>query len=260
MQEAPQLLTEIRNRVLYITMNRPEKRNALNFSMVTDLRETIRVAEVDQQVKVIVIRSSGKAFCAGADLDYLQRLQNYSFEENHKDSIYLMELFHQIYRCPKMVIAQVEGPALAGGCGLATVADFTFATPESKFGYTEVRIGFIPAIVSALLLRKIGETKAKEMLLSGKIYNAEEVARFNLINDLIPAERMGTFITEFAETLCVQNSGTSMEITKKMIADLPDLPLPEALKFAARMNAHARGSDDCRKGISAFLNKETPAW
>lgn len=254
------LLYEVQDRVAYITLNRPDKRNALNFKLVSELKDALNLADSDRNAKVIVLRGAGKAFCAGADLDYLRQLQQFSLEENHKDSIHLMELFRQIYSHNKIVIAQVEGHALAGGCGLASVCDFAFAVPEAKFGYTEVRIGFIPAIVMTFTVRKLGETRARELLLSGDIIDADRAERYDLINRVIPADEIQGYVREFATRLCAQNSGTSMQFTKKMIGDLQDLPWKEALNFAAKMNAHARATEDCKRGIASFLNKEKISW
>ena len=142
------VIYSVQDRVGYITLNRPEKRNALSGEMVTELKAAFAKADEDESVKVIVLKASGEAFCAGADLAYLQQLQKFSLEENVKDSNHLKDLFLQIYQLKKVVIAQVQGHALAGGCGLATICDFVFAIPEAKFGYTEVKIGFIPALVS----------------------------------------------------------------------------------------------------------------
>ncbi len=154
----------VADRIGYITLNRPDKRNALSFDLVKELKEAFARAEDDAAVKVIVLRANGEAFCAGADLAYLQNLQKFSHVENLADSNHLKELFLQIYILKKVVIAQVQGHALAGGCGLATVCDFSFSVPEAKFGYTEVKIGFIPAIVMVFLIRKIGEGKARHLL------------------------------------------------------------------------------------------------
>lgn len=255
------LLTyEIENRVAYITLNRPEKRNALSAELVTELKQAFQEAAQSSEVKVIVLTGKGKAFCAGADLAYLQSLQTNTYEENLADSRHLMELFQQIYTLPKVVIAQVNGHALAGGCGLATVCDFAFSVPEAKFGYTEVRIGFIPAIVKVFLLRKIGEGRAKELLLSGNLITADEAQDMGLINHVVHAEALESRVREFAESLCTHNSGQSMAYTKQMIAAVQDMSLDEALAYAAEQNAKARASEDCQKGIAAFLNKETPGW
>ncbi|MBK9448209.1 MAG: enoyl-CoA hydratase/isomerase family protein [Bacteroidetes bacterium] len=251
---------EVIDRVAWITIDRPDKRNALNFTMVSELLEAFKTAELDAEVKVCVLRANGKAFCAGADLDYLKRLQAYDFDQNLQDSSHLKSLFEWIYKMGKPVIAMIQGHAIAGGAGLATVCDFAFSVPEAQFGYTEVRIGFIPAIVMVFLIRKIGETRAKELLLSGDIVDAATAEKYNMINKVVPAAEIEAHVTAFAARLCSQNSGQSMAITKKMIGDVQHFPISEALTFAARMNARARGSEDCKRGIAAFLNKEDITW
>lgn len=252
--------TEVQDRIGYITLNRPEKRNALNYVVIRELKEAFAWMEQSAEVKVIVLRANGKAFCAGADLDYMVKLQEYSYNENLLDSAHLMELFKQIYRLNKIVIAQIEGHALAGGCGLATLADFSFSVPEAKFGYTEVKIGFLPAIVMVFLLRKIGEGKAKELLLTGDLISAHKAHSIGLINDVLPGDSIAEEVKSFALRLCKENSYTSMEVTKKMIADVQNMSLDEGLQFAARMNAHSRGTEDCKAGIRNFLNKTPQSW
>ena len=254
------ILVEAADRIATVTLNRPDKRNALNYVVIKELKDAFKTLEADPAVKVIVLRGSGGVFCSGADLEYLQKLQEYGFNENLIDSTHLMELFHQIHKLNKIVIAQVEGHALAGGCGLATVCDFAFAVPEAKFGYTEVRIGFIPAIVMVFLIRKIGEGRAKQLLLTGDLIEAEKAERMGLVNEVVSVDKIGETVRTFAEKLCKLNSGGAMELTKKMMSDVQNMPLPEALSFAARMNAHARDTAECKRGIAAFLNKEKLDW
>lgn len=251
---------EVKDRVGYITLNRPEKRNALNYETVSELRQLFEEAASDEKVKVIVLSGEGKAFCAGADLGYIQQLQKNSYEENLEDSRHLKELFYQIYTHPKVVIAAINGHALAGGCGLATVCDFSFAVPEAKFGYTEVRIGFVPAIVMLFLLRKIGEGKAKDLLLSGRLISADEAKSLGLINEVVENGNLHQRVMDFARDLCQQNSGESMMLTKQMMAGLQGKSLEEALEYASAQNAKARDTRDCKKGIAAFLNKEEQNW
>lgn len=248
------------NRVGYITLNRPEKRNAMNAAFVDEIKETFKQAEADEQCKVIVLKANGDAFCAGADLSYLKSLQNNSYSENLHDSQHLMELFKMIHLSSKVVIAQIEGPAMAGGCGLATVCDFSFATPESTFAYTEVKIGFIPAIVMVFLIRKIGEGRAREILLTGEVFPAEKAQNYGLINFIKPAGEIENEVKTFAEKLCKTASAQSLKTVKEMIAGVQDRTLNEALEYAAQMNATARATDDCKKGIAAFLNKEKLTW
>ncbi len=251
---------EVADRVGTITLNRPDKRNALSGDMVEELKAAFGRAEEDEQVKVVVLAAAGDAFCAGADLAYLQQLQNNTYDENLADSASLMALFRQIYLLDKVVIAKIQGHAIAGGCGLATVCDFSFTVPEAKFGYTEVRIGFIPAIVKVFLLRKIGEGKAKELLLSGDLIDAEKAADIGLINWVVSEEELDAKVTAFAGKLVAKNSGQSMQLTKRMIAEVQSMSLEEGLQHAASQNAHARATEDCQKGIAAFLNKEKIKW
>jgi len=250
----------VKNRIGYITLNRPEKRNALNAEMVTALKNAFTQAENDNTCKVIVLQANGEAFCAGADLGYLQQLQNNTYAENLQDSSHLMELFKQIYTHKKAIIGKIQGHALAGGCGLATVCDISFSIPVAKFGYTEVKIGFVPAIVKVFLIRKIGEGKARELLLTGKIFKAEEAKNYGLINYVSDAAAIDNEVVQFATKLCNETSGQSISLIKEMIAEVQHHSVDEGLKYAAEINAKARATPDCKKGIQAFLNKEKITW
>lgn len=250
----------VEDRIAYVTLNRPEKSNALCFDLITELRVAFRQAEEDEKVRIVILRANGEAFCAGADLQYLQELQANSFEQNLADSDHLKELFLQIYQLKKIVISQVHGHALAGGCGLATVCDFTFAAPEANFGYTEVRIGFVPAIVMVFLLRKVGESKAKQLLLGGSIIGAQQAKDLGLIQFVVEKDLLAATVKEFALQLTENNSTYAMVVTKQMIAKVYGLQFEDALRFASEMNAKARSSEDCRRGITSFLNKEKINW
>jgi methylglutaconyl-CoA hydratase len=251
---------EVKDRVGYITLNRPEKRNALSYEMVSEIKLAFMNAEADKECKVIVIKGSGEAFCAGADLAYLQKLQTNTFDENLADSRHLMELFQFIYHSNKVVISQINGPALAGGCGLASVCDFSFATPESTFGYTEVKIGFVPAIVMVFLVRKVAEKNAREMLLTGDVFKADKALQYGLINYIIEPDELDDVVYKFAQKLCNQTSIQSVELIKEMLANVQSMDVNEALEYAAQTNAKARATDDCKRGIAAFLNKEKLSW
>lgn len=254
------ILYSVSDRIAFITLNRPEKSNALCYDMVSELKASFKTAEEDDGVKVVVLKALGDSFCAGADLDYLQDLQSYSFQQNLADSDHLKELFLQIYQLRKVVISQVHSHALAGGCGLATVCDFSFAVPKANFGYTEVRIGFVPAIVMVFLIRKIGETKAKQLLLTGAIISAEEALQLGLINFIAAKPDLDQEVIDFATTLIQNNSAHAMGLTKQMIGKVQSLNIEDALSFASEMNAKARSSEDCKKGIAAFLSKEKLTW
>ena len=251
---------DIKDRIGTITLNRPEKRNALSFELVGELKEAFISMEQNDNVKVVVLNARGSAFCAGADLAYLQNLQGFSYEENLHDSKHLKELFLKIYTLNKVVIAQVQGNAIAGGCGLASVCDFVFTIPDAMFGYTEVKIGFIPAIVMVFLLRKIGQGNANHLLLSGELIPSSEALRMGMVNKIVPLEQLEGSVIDFAKKLIVENSSQALTATKQMIAKVQSMPLEDALNLAAEMNARARSSDDCKKGIQAFLSKQKITW
>ena len=251
---------ESRKRIGYITLSRPEKKNALNAEVVEELIQAFKQAENDVSSKVIVLKAEGDVFCAGADLTYIQKLQGNTFEDNLEDSTLLKDLFLQIYQLKKVVIGQIQGHAIAGGAGLAALCDFSFSVPDAKFGYTEVRIGFIPAIVLVFLLRKVGESKAKELLLSGNLIDSKTAMNMGLINWVVESNELELKVNDFAQTLVQKNSGQSMEVTKKMISKVQSMELKKALEYATEMNAKARESEDCRKGIEAFLSKKPLEW
>lgn len=256
----PIVLTHHQNRVGYITLNRPEKRNALSPELISALSEAFAEMEKNPTVKVVLLQAKGRAFCAGADLDYLKKLQDFSIEENQEDSRRLMDLFNQIYEFPKVVIAQVEGHAMAGGCGLVSLCDFAFAVPDALFGYTEVRIGFVPALVSVFLVEQLGQAKATELLLSGELISAKKAAEFELITEVIDEDLIEDWVRKFANRLITENSEFSMRETKRLLRSLGRKNRLSALEAAADANAQARSHQDCVKGLTAFLQKNKPNW
>ena len=251
---------KVNNRVAYITLNRPEKRNALNSEVVILLKESFHNAISDDLVKAIVLKANGEVFSAGADLAYLQQLQTNSYEDNVADSTSLKDLFYTIYTSPKVVVAQVEGHAIAGGCGLVSVCDIVFSVPEAKFGYTEVKIGFIPALVACFLIRKTGEARTKELLLSGDLINAKTASDYGLINFISEKTVIAEEVNQYAEKLVSKTSGESVSLTKRLINLAQNSTLEESLEQAVQFNAMARASQDCKRGIAAFLNKEKLDW
>lgn len=255
------ILYAVEQRRAHITLNRPEKRNALDDTMVRDLTAAFSQASRDSDVRVVLLDHNGPAFCAGADLAYLQKVASFDLNENRTDSQQLAHLFRAIYELRKPVIAVVNGPALAGGCGLATVCDFILASRESaQFGYTEVRIGFIPAVVMLFLMKRVGEGRARELVLRGNILSADEAMKIGLVSAVVPAAGLAESATRLADELIASNSPLSMGLCKEMLSKLHGMNLPDALDFAANMNAAARMTSDCKKGVAAFLNKERVVW
>jgi len=250
----------ILNRIAYIELNRPEKRNALNPELVISLIDSFAKANQDQDVKVIVLKAKGDVFSAGADLGYLQQLQSNTYEENVADSSALKDLFYTIYTSPKAVIAQVEGHAIAGGCGLASVCDIVFSVPEAKFGYTEVKIGFIPALVACFLVRKTGEARTKELLLSGELIDASTASTYGLINFICDKDSIREDVKTYAEKLVSGTSAQSVSLTKQLLNLAQNMTLEESLDEAVNFNANARATADCKRGIAAFLSKEKITW
>ncbi|QIL41985.1 enoyl-CoA hydratase/isomerase family protein [Pedobacter sp. HDW13] len=254
------VLYHVAERIATITINRPEKRNALDPQLIAKLTAAFIKASEDDLVKVVILNANGSSFSAGADLEYLQQLQQNSFEENVADSNNLKKLFTTIYYLPKVVIAQVEGHAIAGGCGLATICDIVFATPESNFGYTEVKIGFVPAIVSCFLKQKVSETVSKEILLTGNTFSAEQAQKYNLINFVTNSNEIHQKVQDFALSLCNESSGNSLMITKQLINQTNNPLLEKSLETAVQINARVRESEDFKKGIASFLKKEKINW
>ncbi|PZV84634.1 methylglutaconyl-CoA hydratase [Algoriphagus aquaeductus] len=255
------VLTHVENQLGFITLNRPEKRNALSPQLIGELSEAFAQMKADKSVKLVILQAKGKAFCAGADLEYLQELQQFSYEENLEDSHRLKRLFSQIYEFPKVVIAKVQGHALAGGCGLVTVCDFAFADSEALFGYTEAKIGFVPALVSVFLAEQIGHYRAGELLISGEMISAKKADEFGLITGYMDGASLDHWVlNEFALKLIRDNSAFSMGETKRLLRSLGKVTRDQALDAAAEANARARAHEDCKKGIAAFLQKTKPTW
>ncbi len=237
-----------------IMLNRPEKRNALHPEMVEAIKNRIASIENNDNVKVLIISGEGSSFCAGADLAYLNELKNYSSIENEKDSESLAELFLNIYNFPKPVIAAVNGPAIAGGCGLASVCDFIIVdSAKAKFGYSEVKIGFVPAIVSIFLIKKLGEGRAKHLLLTSEIINAQKAYELGFADILSDDVLKEAFV--FAEKLC-RSSLTSLKMTKKMISSISNLTIQDAVNYSIQLNTISRSTKDFKEGLNNFLNKK----
>jgi methylglutaconyl-CoA hydratase len=244
--------------VATITLNRPEKRNAISFELIDDLVRAFDEVAKSEAI-VLILTGAGKAFCSGMDLENLKGLLGKSPEDNLKDSETMVRLFRSLYEFPRVTIAAVNGAAIAGGTGLALLCDFTLAVPEAKFGYTEVRIGFVPAIVSTFLLRQVGEKQARDLLLTGRIFGAEEAARMGLVSEIVPVENLLARARELA-TVLMENSAASLRLTKQLLTDHARAELDLQIDAAIRANAGIRSTADFREGISSFLEKRKPVW
>lgn len=241
-----------------ITLNRPEKRNAISYELISDLLRALEEVRQSPE-RILILTGAGKAFSSGLDLDNLKALLGRTAEQNLQDSRTMVSLFRSLYEFPKPTIAAVNGAAIAGGTGLALLCDFTLAIPEAKFGYTEVRIGFVPAIVSTFLQRQVGEKIARDLLLTGRIFEAEEALRLGLIKEIVPAERLMERARGLAAEL-MENSPMSLAYTKRLLTDHARAELDVQIESAIRENAGIRASADFREGITSFLEKRKPKW
>ena len=245
---------EIKNEIGILKLNRPEKRNALHPELVKQMKSKLKEVAEDESVKVLIITGEGKAFCAGADLEYLNEIRNYSSLQNEKDSRELAELFVTIYNYPKPVIAAVNGAAIAGGCGLASVCDIIVADElNARFGYSEVKIGFIPAIVSTFLIRRVGEGMAKQLLLSGETIEAKRGYEIGLINYL--SSNVLELSLDIASKL-KENSQQSLKMTKEMTNRVSELSVDDAVEYCIGLNTISRTTADFKQGLYNFLTKK----
>jgi len=241
-----------------ITLNRPERRNAMTPEMLVELIAAMEEAAASD-CRVVVFAGAGEAFCAGLDLSALQGMNDKSAAEHTADAERIVRLFRTLYELRKPTIAVVQGAAVAGGTGLATMCDFTLAAPGVKFGYTEVRIGFVPAVVSAFLVLQIGEKQARDLLLTGRLFTSEEALRLGLVNEVVEAERLEARMMELVGVLKA-NSPEALAATKRLLAAQNKFWLDGAIAKAMAANAEARTTHDFREGVAAFLEKRKPVW
>jgi methylglutaconyl-CoA hydratase len=241
-----------------ITLNRPEKRNAISATMIAELLAALKDVESGSE-RVAIISGAGKAFCAGMDLDALKSLATQSPEQNLADARRTAGLFRRLWSFPKPLIAAVNGAALAGGCGIATLCDFTLAVPEAKFGYTEVRVGFMPALVSMFLGRQVGEKRARDLFLTGRIVDAAEANAMGLVTRVVPAEQLLTAARQLAATL-IANSPGSVLATKRLLVRASEAEIDRRIELAVAESVAIRLTPDFREGLAAFLEKREPRW
>jgi methylglutaconyl-CoA hydratase len=241
-----------------ITLNRPERRNAISPEMIGELLSAFDEVETSP-TQVLILTGAGKAFCSGMDLEALKVLATQSPAEHQKDARRLAEMCRRIWSFPKPTIAAVNGPAIAGGGGIATLCDFTIAVPEAKFGYPEVRIGFLPAVVAIFLVRQIGEKQARDLLLTGKAIDAAEAHRLGLITQIVSPDGLMKAAEELAATL-IASSPVSLRTTKKLLCDFAAPEIDRELELAIAESAQIRTTQDFREGLASFLEKRSPRW
>ncbi len=251
--------TELEEQWAWIFLNRPEKRNALSPELISELEQRLASYEEGTEPRVIILTGEGKAFCSGLDLEELRQMCHKSYAESLQDARHYAQLLRRIYLYPKPVIAAINGPAIAGGCGLASVCDLGIAADSAQFGYTETKIGFVPVIVSYFLVQILGEKSVKDLLLTARIIQAAEACRLGLVNEVVDPVELRSRAREVARQLC-NNSPHSLKATKLLLAKLYAPDLDEALEYGCELNAQSRSAPDCLEGVTAFLEKRRPKW
>ncbi len=248
-------------RTALVTLNRPERRNALDDVMIREITECFTAINRSTDSRVAVLTGSGSAFCAGMDLAYLQKFSQLSHEENLEDARNLMKMLRLLSSLRKPLIAMVNGPALGGGCGIAAAADFVLASDrEAKLGAPEVRLGFLPAVILPFLIKRMGEGSAREFVLSGDVIDARAAMAKGLVTGIVPSDGLGETALGFAEKLSRMTSPSSVTLTKDLFARLHEMNEGDSLDYAVNLNAMARKTEDFRKGIESFIKKEPLEW
>jgi methylglutaconyl-CoA hydratase len=253
------LLLECKDNIATITLNRPDKRNAISAAMISDIQSALDAIEKNHTTRVVILTGAGKAFCAGMDLDMLAAIAKQSPAENQEDSRRIAKLLRRIWAFPRPMIAAVNGAAYAGGCGIATLCDFTLAVAEAKFGYTEVKIGFLPAIVSVFLTRQIGEKRSRDLLLTGRIIDAHEAREFGLVTEVVPADQLMSRAHALAADL-IAASPNSLARSKHLLTSAAAASIDHDLERAVMENARIRSTADFKEGVASFLEKRKPVW
>jgi len=249
-----EILTAAENNILTITLNRPEKRNALNDALINDLKTALREADADKTLRAVVIKGAGVDFCSGADLSSLRKISESGVLENHDDADNLRDLFSLIRRVKIPVIAAVHGRALAGGCGLATACDLVLSTDTAKFGYPEVKIGFVPAMVMAILRRNTSEKRAFALATQGFEFDAATAKNFGLINEVFPSEEFEDAVKDYV-SVYKSVSRSAVVLSKRLLYQMDGMTFETALASGVDINTIARLTDDCQNGIARFLDK-----
>lgn len=243
----------------WIHLNRPASRNALNTETLNELSQSLADLDAKPEVRAVLLTGEGKAFCSGLDLEELQQMHHKSFEDSLTDSRRYADVLKQIYLHSKPVVAALNGPAIAGGCGLASVCDLVVAARSARLGYTEAKIGFVAAIVSYFLVRSVGERAARDLLFTARHIDADEAYRVGLVNEVVDDAALLPRVRELARQLC-SNSTQSIKACKALLARTVSPDLDEALEYACQLNARSRSSADCVEGVASFLEKRKPNW
>jgi methylglutaconyl-CoA hydratase len=258
-QDLKTIKWNIKEKCAYLVLNRPEKHNAFNDSMIFELKDAFDHFSKREDIRAVVLTGEGKSFCAGADLNWMKRVKDYSYEENLKESLQLAELFYTMYSLPKPTIARVNGAAIGGGTGFVAVCDIAIASEKAKFSFSEVKLGLIPACISPYVMKKCGEGRCREFFLTGERLSAEKAHRAGLVNAVVAGDELDTYVDDLVLTL-VSSGPEAIKSCKELLRRVAEMRLEDAKEYTAEVIAQLRVSDEGQEGMNAFLEKRRPRW
>jgi len=248
------ILYRVEQGVARITLNRPDKRNALDAELISEVKDAVAASARDAETRVVLLTGAGTDFCSGADLSGLQRTANAGVLENMADARNMAELFVDMRHHPRPIVAAVRGRALAGGCGLATACDIILAEERAQFGYPEVNIGFIPAMVMAILRRSLSEERAFELITTGEIVSAQTALDIGLVNRIFAGDTFDIEVDAYVTKLAAK-SASAVSLSKHLLYHMDGMGFEQAIESGVHLNAIARMTDDCKRGVERFLKK-----
>ncbi len=253
------ILYEVEKSIAYIILNRPEIHNAFNNVMINELSAVFDDIKEDADIRVVILTGKGKSFCAGADLNWMRKVKDYSYDDNLKGSLALSELFYKIYSLPKPTIARVNGTAIGGGTGLVAVCDIAVASEKARFSFSEVKLGLIPACISPYVVKKCGEGRCREFFLTGERMTAEKANKAGLVNFVAPFDKIDDIVENLVKQL-VSSGPVAIQKCKELLKKVPEMSLEKVGKYTAEVIAKMRMSNEGQEGMSAFFEKRKPKW
>lgn len=253
------ILVELSDKVAKVILNRPDVHNAFNNTLINDLYDAFDKLSHEENIRVIVLTGNGKSFCAGADLNWMKSVINYSYEQNYEESLKLAKLMYLIFTHPKPVIARINGSAIGGGVGLMSVCDILIANEDAKFGLSEVKLGLVPAAISPFVMSRIGDARARELFITGERINAKRAENLNLVNYALPISEVDKMVEEKIN-LILNNGPEAVRVVKEMIFKVTQIKFPEIQTYTAELIANLRLSAEGQEGMNSFLEKRKPKW
>ena len=258
-QKFETIVFDVRNKVARITFNRPDVHNAFNDTMIRELSTVFDETQKRRDVRVVIVTGKGKTFCAGADLNWMRRVKDYSYEDNLRESLDLAEMLFKVYASSKPTIARVNGAAIGGGTGLVAVCDMAIAADQAKFSFSEVKLGLIPACISPYVLKKCGEGRCREFFLTGERLTAARAHAAGLVNAVVPLEEIDAYIDNIV-TLLIASGPEAITKCKELLRNVSEMTLEHAKQYTAEVIAQLRISREGQEGMNAFLEKRKPKW